>query len=319
MGTMKSSRELGHLTKVDPRVVWAHEAHDFTPWLAANGDRLAEALGIDLELTGSEHPIGAFSLDIVGKDVTHDKPLIVENQLESSDHSHLGQLLTYAAGTGAATIVWLATAIRDEHRQALTWLNEQTGTDIHFFGVELEVVQIGTSVPAPLFNVVVMPNDWQKAVKAAASAGAVTERQRQYSAFWQRFLERINEVRPDWSRARGGTVNSWFPMSVGLPAGCSINACFGQNGRLRHELYIDRPTAEECKALFDHLEAQREQFETAFGAPVEWARLDERKAARISSYTDGTIDNEAEHETYIDWFVDAGDRMRRAVAAVSFE
>src|SRR4029453_13226344 len=132
--------ELGRLEAVDPRLIWAHEAHSFTPWLLENEDRLAEALGIDLELGAS---VGGYKLDLVGRDLTNDAVLIVENQLETTDHSHLGQVLTYAAGTAASTIVWIATAFREEHRQALDWLNENTGEQAHFFGIELQVVKIG--------------------------------------------------------------------------------------------------------------------------------------------------------------------------------
>ena len=139
------SVELGRLEHVDPRSVWVHEAHDFTPWLLANADRLSEALGIDLELEAAEHAVGGYSLDLVGRDITNDAVLIVENQLATTDHSHLGQVLTYAAGTGASTIVWIATAFREEHRQALDWLNESTGDEAHFFGIELQLVKIGDS------------------------------------------------------------------------------------------------------------------------------------------------------------------------------
>jgi hypothetical protein len=189
---------LGRLEHLDPRTVWKHEAHDFTPWLHLNADRLADALGIELELLEMEHPVGSFSLDLRGTDLTHGKPLIVENQLAGSDHGHLGQLLTYAAGTGAATIVWIATQIRDEHRQALTWLNEETSEETHFFGVELQLVHIGASLPAPLFNVVVMPNDWQKSVKAAASASSAGGgKALLYAEFWQK-VHRPASARAAW-------------------------------------------------------------------------------------------------------------------------
>ncbi len=113
-------QQLGRLEPVDPRSIWSHEALNFTPWLAQNGDRLAEALGIELQVEGTEYAVGGYSLDIFGKDQTNDVVLIVENQLGESDHSHLGQLLTYAAGTAASTIAWITTRFRDEHRQALT-------------------------------------------------------------------------------------------------------------------------------------------------------------------------------------------------------
>ena len=151
--------ELGRLEGVEVRTVWEHEARDFTPWLLDHADHLAETLGIDLELNQSEHSVGGFSLDLVGRDLTNDAVLIVENQLEGTDHNHLGQILTYAAGTDASSIVWIATSFREEHRQAIDWLNEQTRENIRFFGIELKVARIGTSLPAPLFNLVAQPND----------------------------------------------------------------------------------------------------------------------------------------------------------------
>jgi hypothetical protein len=299
--------------------VWKHEAYDFTPWLASNADRLAEALGIEIEITDVEYPVGAFSLDLRGRDLTHDTPLMVENQLERSDHTHLGQLLTYAAGTGALTIVWIATEFRDEHRQALTWMNEQTDEQTHFFAVELEVVKIGDSVPAPLFNVVVLPNDWQKSVKAAAS-GATSGRALLYAEFWSKFSDRIQEVRPSWkNKAKQATQQSWFPFSVGAPSGCIFSASFTATKQLRHELYINRATGEECKALFDSLLAQREAFEAAYGRELQWERLDDKKASRIADYRPGDVATDVEHDAYIEWLIDAGDRLRKAMAAVVVE
>lgn len=312
---MSQVPQLGRLESVDAREVWAHEAHDFTPWLLANGDRLAESLGIELELTAREHAVGGFSLDIIGRDLTHDAVLIVENQLADSDHSHLGQLLTYAAGTGAATIVWIAPRFRDEHRQALQWLNDSTGEDTHFFAVEVSVVRIGDSAPAPLFNVVAQPNDWQKAVKAVTAAGSGGGKAPLYQAFWARYLEELQSKHPGWSRARSAPAQNWFPTATGV-SGVIYSASFAASGRVRYELYIDRPTQEECKALYDHLHAQRAQFEAAYGRPLDWDRLDHRKACRIADYIDGDVADASCHERVLAFFDDAGTRMRRAVAAV---
>jgi hypothetical protein len=311
---------LGKLERMDPRLVWKHEAHNFTPWLALNADRLAEALGIDLEILddGVEHPVGGFSLDLLGRDITHDKPLIIENQLAGSDHGHLGQLLTYAAGTGASTIVWIATSIRDEHRQALNWLNEQTGEETHFFGVELEVVKIGSSLPAPLFNVVVLPNDWQKSVKAAtASSAAGGGKALVYGGFWEKFLNAVKATRPQWSRAKQPPRGNWFPMSIGAPPGMALTASFTGDGHLRYELYIDRPTPEECKAAFDQVFEQREAFESAYGRVLSWDRLDNRKASRVADYLDGVVEEHERHDEFVDWFLDCGDRMRKALSSVT--
>lgn len=146
------------------RTVWPHEAHSFTPWLLNNVDVLSDLLGMDLELQVAEHPVGGFSLDLLGRDLSDESVVIVENQLELSDHTHLGQILTYAAGTDPKTIVWITAGFRPEHRAALDWLNEHTDPDTRFFGIEIAVVQIGGSTPAPNFKLAVEPNDWEKQV-----------------------------------------------------------------------------------------------------------------------------------------------------------
>jgi hypothetical protein len=306
-------QQLGRLEPVDPRSIWSHEALNFTPWLAQNADRLADALGIELEVEATEYAVGGYSLDIFGKDQTNDVVLIVENQLGDSDHSHLGQLLTYAAGTGASTIVWITTRFRDEHRQALTWLNEHSDQDTHFFGVELEVVKIGDSAPAPLFKVVALPNDWQKSVRAA-TAGPVGSKNELYLQFWTKLLDRIKSEHPAWTRAVGGRQN-WLWLTAPI-RGCGLNPVFGVKGKIRQELYIDRPTSEQCRAVFDALYARRDEFEAAYGRPLEWDPLEGRKACRISESSEGDVQNEGEHEKYIEFFIDAGERFRKAISAV---
>ncbi|QXC59910.1 DUF4268 domain-containing protein [Aquihabitans sp. G128] len=270
--------ELGDIEPVQPRSVWANEARDFTPWLLANAERLGRALGIELELHAAEHPVGGYSLDLIGQDLTNDAVLMVENQLEPTDHTHLGQVLTYAAGTGATTIVWIATAFRDEHRQALDWLNEQTGEDTHFFGVVLSLVRIGTSAPAPLFEVVSKPNDWQKRVRTASrSGGGMSPRSEKYRTFWERYLERQASEHSDWGRRGSPQPANW--MSFGGPfQGTQINPSFAQGRRLRHELYIDRGDSSANVALFELLVERRELLEAAFGHQLE-VRRDRRQAS----------------------------------------
>jgi hypothetical protein len=309
-----AGKQLGRLEPVDPRTIWPHEALNFTPWLAQNADRLAEALGIEMELEGTEHAVGGYSLDVIGKDQTNGVVLIVENQLGDSDHGHLGQLLTYAAGTAASTIVWITTRFRDEHRQALTWLNEHTDQDTHFFGVELEVVRIGSSDPAPLFKVVALPNDWQKSVRASTVAAAKGTRSELYREFWAKFLNRLRAEHPAWTKASPAAQN-WLWLAAPIK-GCGINPVFGAQGRIRQELYIDRPTPEQCQGVFDALHIRREEFEAAYGRPLQWDLLGGRKACRISESTSGAVENEAEHEKYIDFFIDAGQRFRTAINAV---
>jgi hypothetical protein len=316
-GIGRNEIELARLEQVDPLHVWALEEQDFTPWLLANGDALAAALEIDLELLEREHRVGPFELDLLGHDLTHDAPLIVENQLTPTDHGHLGQLLTYAGGTDAATIVWIAREFREQHRQALDWLNERTDERTRFFGVELQVVRIGDSQPAPLLKVVSAPNDWQKyARKAGSSAAGQTPRQMMYAQFWSRLLERIAADRPRWTNRKSldGHTQNWvdFPSPF-RPSYYAMS--FAQGGRLRHELYIDEGTSEATSALFERLYEDREAIEGRYGAPLNWEPLPGKRASRIADYTDGEVMNENQHSTYIEWFIGAGDRLRSALVS----
>jgi hypothetical protein len=307
--------ELGRLERVNPRVVWEYEAHGFTPWLLGNADRLAEALGIDLELEAAEHQVGGYSLDLVGRDITNDAVLIVENQLEGTDHSHLGQVLTYAAGTGASTIVWIATSFRDEHRQALDWLNENTSDQAHFFGIELQVVKIGDSPHAPLFNVVVQPNDWQKQVRTATQRGALSEKGAAYVEFWRQFLERVQADHPDWSSARSRGPHNWVEMRAPIP-GCKFSTVFAWQDRLRHELYIDTRDADENLAIFEELRRREPPLEAVYGRPLEWEDLPGKRACRVADYKESCSVLETDrYEEFINWFLDAGVRLRKALAA----
>lgn len=114
--------------------MWQHESGDFTPWLAANIDVLSDAIGLPLTVVGQEVLVGDFRLDIHATD-PDGNTVIIENQLEPSDHFHLGQLLVYASGLEATTGIWITTRLRDEHRSALTWLNERTDSDVRAFGI----------------------------------------------------------------------------------------------------------------------------------------------------------------------------------------
>jgi len=160
---------LGKLEHLDPRTLWKNEAGDFTPWLADNLPMLGEALGLDLQLEEMEGPVGDFSCDIVAREVGTNRPVIIENQLERTDHSHLGQLLTYAAGLDAGVVIWISSDIREEHREALHWLNRHTDEQIDFFGIRLEAVRIDGSKPAIQFSLVVSPNKWGKAQSRKAA------------------------------------------------------------------------------------------------------------------------------------------------------
>ena len=146
--------EFDRFRRVQLRDIWPHEARDFTPWLAENLVFLAEALGMDLELEATEKRVGDFRADIVCRNKTDNSCVVIENQLEKSNHQHLGKILTYAAGLEAATIIWITEKFRPEHRGVLNWLNKNTSAALQFFGVEIAIIQIADSPYAPVFTVV---------------------------------------------------------------------------------------------------------------------------------------------------------------------
>jgi len=309
---------LGRLKALDPRSVWPHDAHDFTPWLLDNADALADVLGLDIELSAAEHPVGGFALDLVGRDMTNNCVLIVENQLSATDHSHLGQLLTYVAGTDARTVVWLAPAFREEHRQALDYLNELGGEDARFFGVEIGVVRIGNSEPAPLFKLRAQPNDWHAQVAAAAkTTSKQAGKAPLYEAFWTRFLERVRTEHPDWTNARKPQTANWLAMPCPFKGGPYYAVSFPQGGKLRNELYIDFGDAHANAALFDRLAAIKEEIEGSYGAALVWEDLPGKRACRIADYSDGDVSNGDKFDQYIAWFFDTGTRLRTALDAAA--
>jgi hypothetical protein len=184
---------IGRLSDADPRTAWLNEARDFTPWLAENLDLIGKVIDRQLESEGSEVRVGPFSADIIARDMDGNR-VLVENQLATTDHGHLGQIMTYLAGLDAKIVVWIATAFREEHLSAINWLNENTVEPFAFFAVQLRVVRIGDSAPAPILDVVARPNQWEREIKsvvrAAESKSDLASTRR---AFWTRYLERHPE------------------------------------------------------------------------------------------------------------------------------
>lgn len=197
---MIESIKLGVLRDIEPRNAWQYEDRNFTPWLAENLDRLGDAIGIPLELTQKEMPCGRYCADILAVNPEDDRIVLIENQLEWSDHRHLGQILTYLAGLDAEIIVWLAPNFTDEHISAIGWLNQNTDDRFAFFAVKLRVVQIGDSEMAPLFDVVEKPNSWERTLTKTKNAIADEREKGWRRVFWDRYLERV----PHASEDRGG-------------------------------------------------------------------------------------------------------------------
>ncbi len=293
----------GELNQVALRNIWPHEASDFTPWLAENIGELGKALGMDLELIEQEASVGDFSLDILAKDLGSSKSVIIENQLTQTDHDHLGKLLTYAAGFNASIIIWISEAIREEHRQALDWLNQRTDSETSFFGVVVEVIKIDNSKPAFNFKLIASPNKWQKNKKSKSQSSITSSKGERYKNYFQNLIDTLRNDHK-FTSAKAGQPQNWYSFSSGS-SGIVYGANFAQGGKVRAELYIHAGAREKNKYIFDELEKMRDEIESSLGEPLSWERLDSGIASRVALYTDGAIDDsDSDLEALKNWHIE---------------
>lgn len=279
---------LGAITHVDPREIWESEPAVFTPWLASNLDLLGVALGYDLELIDIEARSGDFHCDIVARESGSNRTVVIENQLDRTDHDHLGKLLTYAASHEANVVIWISPDVRDDHRDAIDWLNRHSTEEIEFFAVQLETIRVDTSLPAPNFRPVAFPNTWSRTRRRAASHNT-SVREEGYRSFFQGLIDQLRE-QYHFTNARVGQPQSWYAFASGV-TGITYNASFDSDDRLRAELYIDVGNADHNKAIYDAFFRDRSAIEHEFGEPLIWERLDHRRASRImSARNDSSID-----------------------------
>lgn len=277
---------LGHLEKVSVRDIWQTEAQHFTPWLARpdNLAILGETLSMELEMEAQERNVGPFRADILCKDTLDGSWVLIENQLERTDHVHLGQLITYAAGLHAVTIVWIATQFTEEHRAALDWLNEITDEKFRFFGLEVELWRIGDSPAAPKFNIVSKPNEWSRSVGQAArriEADALTETQALQLDYWTGLQAAL--VNHPFLRSQKPLPQHWTVFAIGR-SGFHLGAILNsREGRIGIELYLGN---ENAKAYFHLLFQDREAIESELGFSPEWMELPQRRACRIIRFRD---------------------------------
>ncbi len=310
----------GELKKVPLREMWPHESSDFTPWLAANIDELGLAIGMELELIEREASVGDFSLDLLAKDLGSTKTVIIENQLTQTDHDHLGKLLTYAAGFSASIVIWISEAIREEHRQALDWLNQRTDSDTLFFGVVVEVIKIDESKPAFNFKIAASPNEWQKSKSSRTPRASISTKGEKYRNYFQLLIDELRE-KHHFTGAKAGQPQNWYSFSSGI-SGITYGANFSQGGKARTEVYIDLGDQDKNKQVFDLLQQQATLIENELGHNVAWERLNDKRASRLALYINGNIDDsDAELETVKNWHIDKllklkkhlGSRLKEAV------
>lgn len=255
-----------HLKDVELRTAWEHEAHDFTPWLARNIDRLSDAIGIELELLEVEATLpttdDAFSADILARNVRDDSNVIIENQLDKSDHKHLGQLLTYLAGREAKTVIWIAKDFREAHLAAIRWLNQHTTEEHSFIAIRLRVVRIGNSALAPLFDILEKPNTWEKRLQSSSRAAKETNPMNLHRrAYWKYFFETYPEHANDGIGGASSTV--WHQIRA---KELVLSYYISKDGA---GLFVRGEAQVPLETVLERLHPYSEHLKAEFGAPIQ--------------------------------------------------
>lgn len=300
---MATSIELSKITKVNLRDCWQNEASDFTPWLAKeeNIALLADALGLnELEVVAQEEHVGPFRADILCKDPGTDKLVLIENQLEKTDHNHLGQIMTYAAGLDTVTIIWIAEHFTEEHRAAIDWLNRITDKEFNFFGVEIQLIKIGNSPAAPMFDVIAKPNGWSKDVKSSQNSSEGRSEGKQFNyEYWSAFNEYMNSNPSRLFRARSASYSHWMSIAIGHGA-IHIDLLLNkreQKATIQLYMWDDAE-----KIYFDTLLKHKSEAEEAIGEKLLWRRLDDKKASSIDLVKKFNLNDPAEREQIFAWY-----------------
>jgi len=289
---MSPKKEIGKITYVNVRDLWKSEARDFTPWLAeeANLQTLSEALGgINLVDAEVEVNVGGYSCDIKCKVEGDDRIVIIENQLEQSNHDHLGKSIVYASGLGASIIIWIVKEAREEHASAIEWLNLHSDASVHYFLVEIQAIKIGDSEPAPLFKVIQQPNDYVNAIKASDNKELTRSQIGRYD-FWTDLNDYIEKNNYKLEKHKP-SYDHWTNYTIGSK-NCHMQInLLDQEGKIRFLIWIP-----DNKDVYDRFYEHKQEIESELPFKLEWDRKDGKKASSISTYIEGfSFDNKKNH------------------------
>lgn len=270
-------KKLGRLEEVDVRKLWQHEQYNFSNWMAEeeNIELINEVLGLTLTNIEKEVYVGTYHCDLFARDETTDIKVIIENQLETSDHDHLGKIITYASGLDAEVIVWIVKEAREEHRSAIEWLNNNTNQKINFFLLEIHAYKIGDSLYAPKFEVVEKPNDFIKIGKSQANSNELNKSQLERLTFWNKFNEVLIERGKPFN-VRKASTDHWYNISIGTGRAHISMTLVNKEGYVGVELNIH-----DDKELFDNLQKQEMSIATELAMDLDWQRLDDKKTSKI--------------------------------------
>lgn len=304
-------KKLGSIKKVNLRDVWAREDTHFTQWLSRdeNISVLLDEIGVSAENIKTEDNAGKFNCDITADEVESGKKIIIENQLEKTDHSHLGQLLTYASSFDASIIVWVVSDTRDEHKQAIEWFNRNMTENISFFLVRIEVWKIGDSIPAPKFNIIVEPNDWAKITLNKGTINKeLTETKLEKLKFWEELKDYSDNNPSNLRISRKPRPQHWFSISIGKRY---IGLNFIHNTRtssIAVDVYIDK------QDIFDKIYLRKDYFESLCNdRKIEWLALPEKKASRIVTSNNCNLNDESLWTEHFKWLIETGEILLKAI------
>ena len=290
--------ELGKLEKIELREVWRHEALDFTRWLARkeNIALLSKEIGIDIEVIETEMSVGRYNVDIYARDTESNKKIVIENQLENTNHDHLGKMLVYAAGLDADIAIWIVKDVNEEHRQAVEWLNDNSFEKINIFLVKVELWQIDNSPIAPKFQVICEPNNWAKVLKQQSKEN-VSDLELKQMEYWQGFVDYAKNKDKTYISQRPSIYN-WYVIRIGS-SDYKIKLVHSVNSdmiRCQLEIFNDE--------IYKKLEQYRTEIDNKING-LEWEYLEDRKVNRISC-NNSSKDNAS---SYV-WLLDMVDRFK---------
>ncbi|MGI6525122.1 MAG: DUF4268 domain-containing protein [Bdellovibrionota bacterium] len=277
-----SIKKLGRLEEVNIRELWSHEQYDFSNWLARdeNIEVLNETVGLTLTDIDKEVYVGSYRCDLVAVDETTGIKIIIENQLDATNHDHLGKVITYASGLDANVVIWIVKEAREEHKSAIEWLNNNMVKEISFFLLEIHAYKIGDSLPAPKFEVIEKPNDFVKSTKSP-KGDELSKTQSERLNFWTEFNHVVSEKGKPFN-IRGASTDHWYDVALGTSEAHISITLVNKDSNIGVEVYI-----KDNKDLFDDLFAHKDEIESKLGFPMIWERLDDKKASRIKYYISG--------------------------------
>ena len=300
--------DFGELKKLDLRPFWPNEQYNFTPWLVEedNVAKLGAAIGLELEVENIEVAVGPYSADILAKDTATGTYVVIENQLEKTNHDHLGKLITYGSVLDASAIVWIASEFTEEHARALAWLNDNTSEDLAFYGVRLEVWQIEESKPTVVFNVISRPAG-VKPKDAKRPEGDISEARKLQLDFWTAVRNKLLESRvvPSAQKAR---AQYWYDVALGRSGIVLSNVANTYENRIGVRVYISNKVVD---AALPQLLEQKEEIEREIGADLEWDPNPEARDKIIRIHLAADLTERDKMGEYVDWMVDMIGRFRR--------